>query len=138
MTTTWPTLGVGRDRVLVLAALAFMVGADVIVFALGEPSLLLGVLLVLAPVCAIRGSFGAGRGTPVAFGLLWAAFGLAVGLAIVGMFSFGILYLLALPFLVAAIATTPNRSPHRRWAFRYLGVQLLAFIAVGGAVAVAL
>lgn len=121
---------------MVLAAVALMVGADVVVIALGDVPALLGVLLMLAPLCAIRASFGGRLGTGVAFGFLWAAFGLAVGLAIVGMFSFGILYLCALPFLLAAIATTPNRSRHRRWAFRYLGVQLVAFLAVLGALAI--
>ena len=132
---TWSPANIGPDRVLVLAA-GSMVGPDEIVVALGVPPLLLGVLLVLAPLCAVRGSFSAGRETSIGYGLHWATFGLSVGLAIVGMVSYGMFYLLALP-RVAAIATPPNRSPHLRFVFRYLGGRFVAFLAVAGAIAVA-
>ncbi len=136
MASTWYDPALDRDRAFVLAASVFMIGGNIIVFALGDPPALFGLLLILAPLCALRSAFGAVRGTSVGFGLLWAAFGSALGLGIVGAFSFGVIYLMAVPFLLAAIATTPNRTARRRWAFRYIGVQLAAFLAAMSAVVI--
>jgi len=89
---------------------------------------------MLAAGCLLFGGFAVGRGTRLAFTLLWASLGLTLALGVLGIFSIGLVYIIASILIVSAIMATPNHSelPSRLDA-RYVWITGIVFIAVFGA-----
>jgi hypothetical protein len=91
------------------------------------------VLVTLAAGCLLIGGFTVGRGTRTAFTLLWASFGACLALGILGIFSIGLIYIIASILIVSAIMATPNHSRlPSRLDPRYVWITASAFIAIFG------
>lgn len=124
------------DRLLVLAAVAFMVSA---VWDAGAPRVIWQLALAASGI-AVAGSLPIVRGSTVGFAILWAALGTAMGLTAVGLLGVSLWLPIAPALLAGAIATAPNRTGQpSRWqplsSFAYcaaliavLGLPLLPFV----------
>jgi len=96
-------------------------------------------LVTLAAGCLLIGGFAVGRGTRLAFTLLWASLGVTLALGVIGIFSIGLVYLIASILIISAIIATPNHSelPSRldpRYIWITPIVLAIVFAAVFGAV----
>jgi hypothetical protein len=89
--------------------------------------------VTLAVGCLLIGGFAVGRGSRPAFTLLWASLGASLALGILGIFSIGLIYIIASILIVSAIVATPNHSRlPSRLDPRYVWITAVVFIAVFG------
>ena len=119
------------DRVLTLAALALLwYGAFWPIFAQG-PLVGLQPVTVLVMAAAALGGIILPRGSLLALAALWAAFGMAAALGVIGIFSVGYVYLGAALLLLLAIFAMPNRSgvPFR-YERRFIAAFYIGFLLI--------
>ena len=70
-------------------------------------------------------------GSRLALSLLWAAFGMACAVGIVGIFSIGYVYLAAAVVLILAIVATPNRSDlELKFDWHYIAAFYAGFLSI--------
>jgi hypothetical protein len=93
------------------------------------------ILATLAAGCLLIGGFVVGRGSRPAFTLLWASLGISLALAVLGIYSIGLLYIIASILIVSAITTTPNHSQlPSRFDPRYVLITAIVLATVFAAV----
>jgi hypothetical protein len=121
------------DRMLIAGTAVLMLGTAWLPLTGALPGAVFRVLATLAAGCLLIGGFAVGRGTRPAFTLLWASLGASLALGVLGIFSIGMVYIVASILIVSAIMTTPNHSElASRFDGRYVWITAIAFIAVFG------
>ena len=127
--------GGGRvvDRMIVAGTAALMLGTAWLPLTGSLHGPAFRALVTLAAGCLLIGGFAVGRGTRTAFTLLWASLGISLALAVLGIFSIGMVYIIASILIVSAIMATPNRSQlPSRLDPRYVWITAIVFAAVFG------
>jgi hypothetical protein len=121
------------DRMIIAGTAVLMLGTAWLPLTGALPGAVFRVLVTLAAGCLLIGGFAVGRGTRSAFTLLWASLGASLALGILGIFSIGMVYIIASILIVSAITATPNHSElASRFDARYVWITAIAFIAVFG------
>ena len=121
------------DRMIVAGTAALMLGTAWFPLTGELPGPTFRALVTLAAGCLLIGGFAAGRGSRPAFTLLWASLGISLALAVLGIYSIGLLYIIASILIVSAIMATPNHSDlPSRLDPRYVWITAIVFIAVFG------
>ena len=119
------------DRLLIVGAAVLMLGASWWPWSGDIPGAGVRVLSALAAGCLLGGGFAVGRGTRRAFTLLWAALGASLALGVIGIFSIGLIYIVASLLIILAIGTSPNHSElSSRFDRRYVWIAAIAFIVI--------
>jgi hypothetical protein len=121
-------------QILVLTAIAMLAVAafwPILGVLPGRPA---QVLTVIAALTAFCGGFLVPRGSQLAFAFLWAAFGVAAALSVLGVFSgLIVVYAATALVLVAAISALPNESGFpSRWDWHFILVFAVAYGAIIG------
>jgi hypothetical protein len=115
-------------RLLTIAATALM-GYGAFWPVMGEPIARGGQILASIAITTTLASVLVPLGNRLAFTLLWASFGMACALGIIGLFSVGFVYWAAALLLLAAIFATPNRSDlELRYDWRYIAAFYVGFL----------
>jgi hypothetical protein len=122
------------DRMLIVGTVVLILGTSWWPWTDSLPGAGFRVLAMLAAGCLLIGGFGVGRGTRRAFTLLWASLGASLALGVIGIFSIGVVYVVASILIVSAIMATPNHSLlPSRFDGRYVWMTAIVFIAIFGA-----
>jgi hypothetical protein len=125
------------DRMIVAGTAALMLGTAWLPWTGELPGPAFRALVTLAAGCLLIGGFAVGRGTRLAFTLLWASLGLTLALGVLGIFSIGLLYIIASMLIVSAIAATPNHSQlPSRLDPRFVWITAVVFAVVFGALVI--
>jgi hypothetical protein len=95
------------DRMLITGTVILILGISWWPWTGDLPGAGVRVLATLVTGCLLIGGFAAGRGTRPAFTLLWASLGASLALGVIGIFSIGMVYIVASIVIVSAI------MPHR-------------------------
>ena len=61
--------------------------------------------------------------------LLWTAFGVALALGLIGIFSFGLIYVVAGIMILMAISAAPNPTGHSWFDFKFILPEIVSFAA---------
>lgn len=116
-------------RMACLLAVAPPVGVFLLVVGGQSPSPWFVGLVAIVIATTLRAAIVLPRGGGAVFVLLWTAFGVSLGVTLLGAFSVGLVFLMTDAMLVLAIASAPNRTARSRADPRYLAVQAVAFFA---------
>ena len=127
METAPSTANVGVARAACLIALA-VYAPMCLLLATESPNSWFPLVVALAAAAVLRAAVVLSRGDAAVFALLWAAFGVSLGMTLVGAFSVGAIFLLIDAVLVLAIATAPNRTGRSRSSWPFVAVQALGFL----------
>jgi hypothetical protein len=123
------------DRMLIAGTAVLMLTTAWLPWTGDLPGSGVQILATLAAGCVLIGGFAVGRGTRPAFTLLWASLGISLALAVLGIYSIGLLYILASILIVSAIMATPNHSQlPSRFDPRYVWITPIVLAIVIAAV----
>jgi hypothetical protein len=78
---------------------------------------------------AIAGGWALETNPTNGIALLWTAFGVAFALSLIGIFSFGIIYLFAAIMILMAISAAPNPNGHSWFGFKFILPEIVSFAA---------
>jgi hypothetical protein len=86
-------------------------------------------LSILAAGFAIAGGWTIEANPTNGLALLWTGCGVALALGLIGIFSFGIIYIFAGITILMAISAAPNPNGHSWFGFKFILPEIISFAA---------
>jgi hypothetical protein len=125
------------DRLLIVGAALLLLGSAWWGWAGVLPGAGLRASTTLAALSLLMGGFALGRDTRLALSLLQAALWASLALGVIGIFSIGLVYIVASILIGLAIVATPHRSElPSRYDGWYVLLEAIVFMIIFGTLVV--
>lgn len=117
---------VSGSRIFSWSAALLTLAPSALLVVLGSASRFVALSVVVAILAIVAGK-RIDRAPDVGIVLLWIAAGIALALGLAGIFSIGLIYIIATILLLLAISSAPNPTGPSYFGMKYLLPEIVAF-----------